>query len=212
MEKTFFQIAENMPSENELLLRVMAVAHAALQLVYAVFAVIPTCLAAAVTVLIHPSHTGLWSRERSIWAQVALAAAAAAVTVFMPVATSVQIGFNLDGLDMRRLLTGLSMLAPCFLFSLTLPRLPDLVLSHVNLPSKSEEEAARAVLEEGDIRGYRWRLLLPFALLKNKRDDLLHFDQLLDTSSDEFYGIVGKCCEIADVPDSIDTENLLDRV
>lgn len=227
MEKTFFQIAENIRGEKigndpnsmtmraNLSLRVIALAHAVLQLAYAVFAVLPTCLAAAITVLTHPSITGFWSRERSVLAQVALAMIAAVGTVFMPVASSVQIACNLNelGKDGGGSIAA-SILAPSFLFSLTLPPLADLMSSCLAVSSQIDGKLTypRDALEETDKDAYRWRLLLSFILMEEKKDDLPHFDELLTTSSSEFYKALTDSYKIAGVADDVPTKELLEKV
>lgn len=242
LQKTFFQFAEaerkakigedftRATVSAHLSIRVAALAHAALQLLYATVAVIPVTVATIVTVILTPCPTGFFNRSGTVLERVVLAVAAALFSLCAPIAGSFAAMVDIRLLSqVRSCAVSLPIMAQGLLLAFTLPSLADLSKHYACLQSMqnkfgqtttwyqrwqragllyiADTAPIRSLLQATDQAAFRWRLAFPKALLSQASESISNYDRLFDITEVPFVDALRMAASRATVPDEA---NVLD--
>jgi hypothetical protein len=222
MQKTFFNMTEKEDlfgrdrddCGGTITIRVAAVAHAALQLAYAVVVVVPLCLVTAVTICFHTSSTGFCTQYGGVLERLALGVVAAAASVFVPVAASIGAAMYVQQLkDPESFAVSMPILFHGLLLSFTLPEITKMPESEsfisatqgigrslsVFFGSDKIAEDLQEAISRVSQKAYRWRFYMPVCILDEVRGDISCYDRAFNHNSREyttaFLNAVGKALQ-----------------
>lgn len=216
MQKMFFSIAETergakigeperwTSGVSHLSIRVVAVAHAALQLLFALISVAPVCLATAVVICLQSASTGFYSENGGMLERLACGVGAAVASLFCPVVASISTAFAVQQLsDTRSFSVCLPIFGHGHLFSFTFPEISDMPESQ--LLTRSVQQVCDEYLQMGSVServdtapflqiclslveqaAFRWRIFMPEVMLEQMKGDILSYDKPFNLSSEEF--------------------------
>jgi hypothetical protein len=245
MQKTFFQIAEGerrakigdySEHENgwsEVSIRVVAIAHAALQFLYAALAVVPASIITAVHVLLTPSPNGFLTRNGTLFERMFVAVGAVFAGLCAPVLASFVTVCNTHVLrEVQSCAVKLPVLCHGFVFSFSLPSITNLprelpwlerlqnLLSPPVLFTKCRENGLyyradsddiTTFLQAADQGVFRWRLALPEALRFHMENHISHYDQAFDMSRQDLGQALVDALHTAAVPDAQSCWSIMSR-
>jgi hypothetical protein len=226
MQEAFFHSAEVCRREKigvectgegivtHLSVRVLAVAHAALQCLYASIAAGPICLVTAITIVLTPFPTGLASKDGTLLERLAWSVGIAFMSVWAPVAASLAAVVDIRSLNNAK---SFPVSTPVYyhglLLSVTLPSLENLS-SHFsflhNLQTRlcgahswyqrlategflyfAGTQSIRNFLRSTDQSAFRWRLELPNTILELTQKNISRYSEAFDVSSMVFFEALG---------------------